>query len=76
MGNEERPRIKAISKMDDETFLKHMDARHAGACGLQHFGKSNVTDDRAERILRGRHEVLHSGHPYEAPNHTHGNEEQ
>ena len=60
-GNtEERPVVKPIEKMDNETFLKHMNARHKGVAGIRHFGKSNVPDDSGERLLRIMHETLHT----------------
>lgn len=71
---EKIPKVKHIDKMDNETFLKHMNARHKGAAGLQHFGPSNVPGDRTEeRLLRAMHKALH-GNPknYGPFNHTHG----
>lgn len=56
---DEVKRVKPESEMDNETFLKHMNARHAGAAGIQHFGKSNVPDDESEMLLRKMHAVLH-----------------
>lgn len=51
--------VKHQSEMDAETFLKHMNARHVGAAGIQHFGKSNVQGDGDEHLLRAMHDVLH-----------------
>lgn len=71
---EERPKVKSIDKMDNETFLMHMNSRHKGAAGLQKFGKSNVPGDTDEHLLRAMHRCLHdprNEHMYH-PNHNHG----
>jgi hypothetical protein len=52
-------KVKAEAEMDSETFLKHMNARHVGAAGIQHFGKSNVPGDSDENLLRAWHSILH-----------------
>lgn len=72
----ETPKVKSIAKMDNETFLKHMNARHRGAAGIQHFGKSNVPGDSDEHLLRVMHDHLHE-HPLyrDGHNHTHGKQE-
>lgn len=72
--SEEKPKVKDISKMDNETFLKHMNARHKGVAGLQHFGPSNVPGDRTEeRLLRAMHDTIHANEKNYGPfNHTHG----
>lgn len=70
----ERPKIKSISKMDDETFLKHMNHRHLGAAGISHYGKSNVPGDAGEHLLRKMHEVLHKN-PLYTTDHDHGSTE-
>ena len=56
----ERPRVKPISRMDNETFLKHMNARHVGVAGVRKWGRSNVPDDAGENLLRIMHETLHT----------------
>lgn len=55
----ELKRVKPTSEMDAETFLKHMNARHSGAAGIEHFGKSNVPGDTDEHLLRAMHNLLH-----------------
>lgn len=69
-------KVKSIKKMDNETFLKHMNARHTPAAGVTHFGKSNVVGDDGENLLRAMHDHLHE-HPLYADTrhqqtHTHG----
>jgi hypothetical protein len=73
------PKVKHQSKMDAETFLKHMNARHVPAAGVSHFGKSNVIGDKGENLLRAMHDHLHA-HPLYADTHhqkthTHGEAE-
>ena len=71
--SDETPKVKHESKMDDETFLKHMNARHKGAAGISHFGKSNVPGDGDEHLLRAMHQTLHGNERLYGPfNHTHG----
>lgn len=76
MNDPERKTVKHISKMDNETFLKHMNARHKGAAGITHFGKSNVPGDGDEHLLRMMHDTLHDeryAHLYgKRINHDHG----
>lgn len=71
----ERPKVKSIDKMDNETFLKHMNHRHKGAAGISHYGKSNVPGDEDEHLLRMMHEVLHTK-PHYKTDHDHGNHEE
>lgn len=73
-------KVKHPSKMDEETFLKHMNAAHAGAAGVSHFGKSNIDGDGDEHLLRAMHEHIHT-HPTYADTkhqteHTHGEAEK
>jgi hypothetical protein len=79
MADEPVRKVKHQSKMDPETFLKHMNARHVPAAGVSHFGKSNVPDDADENLLRAMHDHLHA-HPLYAETHpqmthTHGEAE-
>ena len=67
----EIPTVKSIDKMDNETFLKHMNSRHKGAAGISHFGRSNVPGDGDEHLLRIMHNHLHE-HPLYEVNHHHG----
>lgn len=59
MADQPIKKIKPESEMDSETFLKHMNARHKGAAGIQVFGKSNVPGDTDEHLLRKWHGVMH-----------------
>lgn len=68
----DRPKVKPIDKMDEETFLKHMNHRHKGAAGITHFGRSNVPGDTDERLLRLMHETLHTRDIY-TTDHDHTN---
>ena len=74
----DRPRVKPASEMDDETFLKHMNARHEGAAGISHYGRSNIKGDDGEALLRTMHRVLHDPkyHYHENVNHDHRKEEE
>ena len=76
LSDEPLKKVKHQSKMDTETFLKHMNARHAGACGISQFGKSNVPGDSDEHLLRAMHDVLHEQPQYaktkHQTTHTHG----
>lgn len=56
---EPRPVVRHQSKMDAETFLKHMNARHAPLGGLTVIGKSNVPGDENEDLLRVYHDKAH-----------------
>ena len=55
----DKPVVKPISLMDDETFLKHLNARHLPLAGLSVVGKSNVPGDEDEHLLRAYHDRLH-----------------
>lgn len=71
----DKPRVKHQSKMDAETFLKHMNGRHTPAAGITHFGKSNVPGDADENLLRAMHDTLHQYDTYKDTHHqqhTHG----
>lgn len=68
---DEIPKVKSADSMDNETFLRHMNARHKGAAGISHFGLSNVPGDGDEHLLRTMHDHLHE-HPLYEVNHTHG----
>lgn len=65
----ELAKVKSASKMDAETFLKHMNGRHAGAAGINHFGVSNVPDDADENLLRAMHDHLHTHRLYAETKH-------
>lgn len=71
--SDEIARVKPESEMDNETFLQHMNKRHKGAAGIQHWGKSNVPDDESEDLLRKMHAVLHKDYNgnYGPFDHTH-----
>jgi hypothetical protein len=69
--------------MDNETFLKHINARHVPIGKMKHFGKSNVPGDEDEALLRAYHEQVHAVYDGEAepkypniseviPDHEHG----
>lgn len=75
---EEKKRVKAESKMDNETFLKHMNARHKGAAGISQFGRSNVPGDTDEHLLRAMHGVLHgdTSSAQHGLDHYHGKDEK
>lgn len=62
-------KVKHQSKMDSETFLKHMNARHVPAAGITHFGKSNVPGDTDEHLLRAMHDTLHENPTYRTTHH-------
>lgn len=65
------PVVKHDSEMDAETFLKHINSRHAGILpGVPVVGKSNVPGDEDEALLRALHRHHHS-HPQNDPTHTH-----
>jgi hypothetical protein len=67
--SDERRKVKHQSKMDSETFLKHMNARHVPAAGITHFGKSNVPGDTDENLLRAMHDTLHDRSTYADSHH-------
>lgn len=71
-------KVKAASKMDSETFLKHMNARHVPVAGISHFGKSNHAGDEDEILLRAMHEILHGETSSAQKNldHTHGEDDE
>lgn len=64
MSDEPLRKVKSTSRMDAETFLKHMNARHTPAAGIGHFGKSNVPGDTDEHLIRAMHDVLHERETY------------
>ena len=79
----EKAKVKSASKMDDETFLKHINARHVPIGKLTHVGRSTVQGDEHENLLRAYHEQVHRMHDggFEpkypnitevVPDHTHG----
>ncbi|MGE5612722.1 MAG: hypothetical protein ACM3UO_00405 [Bacillota bacterium] len=67
---ESKPKVKSAAKMDDTTFLKHINARHVPIAGLSVVGPSNAPGDEDEGILRAYHDKIHSL-PGRDPNHTH-----
>ena len=61
--------VKHQSEMDNETFLKHVNARHEGILpGVPVVGKSNIPDDGDEAMLRAFHDHVHE---HTECNHTH-----
>lgn len=73
----DRPKVKPISGMDNETFLQHMNGRHKGFAGITKFGRSNVPDDEDEHLLRTMHEMIHTRDLYESQrNHDHTHYEE
>jgi hypothetical protein len=74
-------KVKHQSKMDAETFLKHINARHVPIGKMPHVGKSNIPGDEDESLLRAYHDAVHRAHDgaepsiysnETVPNHIHG----
>ena len=57
--SEKRPVVKHQSKMDAETFLKHINARHVPIGQMTVFGKSAIPGDENEDLLRAYHDKAH-----------------
>ena len=67
-------KVKSVSKMDTETFLKHMNRSHIGAFGMTSFGTSNVPGDEDEHLLRAAHDLDHQQRG-DALDHIHGKDD-
>jgi hypothetical protein len=80
MTDEPRPKVKAIEKMDDETFVKHWRARHA-ATNRMGMGDGPLSPTNVAS-LRRYHARLHTPAYFNAPRfgpgdpgHDHGSAE-
>jgi len=58
------PTVRSADSMDDETFVKHINARHMPIGGMSKARQAF----EGESLLRAYHDRLHR----EAPNHNHG----
>jgi hypothetical protein len=55
----ERALVRAIENMDDETFVKHMEARHGDSLGYMIGLKTILSDHHLLRLWQLYHMQLH-----------------